>query len=648
MAQFFNSHRARICFGLVLATTALYWPVIGHDFINIDDPRFVTHNQHTQSGLTWPGICWAFQTVQTENWHPLTWISHMTDCQFFGTNAGGHHLTSLLLHVANTVLVFLLLEQMTGATWRSAFVAALFAWHPLHVESVAWVAERKDVLCAFFWLSSMMAYARYSKKADRFSYILSWLLFAAALMSKPMAVTLPFVLLLLDFWPLKRFQKFPAQNRMWTVATLAVEKIPFFALTLVLSIVTVFTQNAGGELMPLAKLPLQTRVASSLFGYVIYLSKTFWPSKLAVFYPYFSHFPASQIIGAALLLAALTTLCILSARQRPWLLVGWFWFLGTLIPVIGLVQVGLQSVADRYTYFPSLGLFIGVVWELAKLFSSGPRKEKLLLSFGGAALAGYFCATAIQLVYWQNSMTLAARAMKVTSNNYVAYDSMGRALAALGQFQRAVPFCAEAVRIEPDWPQGQFSLGIALGDIGRTNEAIEHLQIGVKLAPNFPDGRFCLGQMLMRCGKPDAAIDQFAEVLRLDPTYVDAQMSWGVVLATQGKIVEAIPHFTTAVRLKPNDPDMRFNLGLALLDNHQPAEAAAQFFEELRLTPNETRAHYRLAQALQQQGKSAEASLHYCEALRLTPNFPDARNQLAKLLVEHPELTNSAALDIPK
>jgi len=639
MKQFFKRHRV-VVIGLVLAfaTAALYWPVTRHDFINIDDPRFIINNQHTQSGLTWPGIQWAFQTVLTENWQPLTWISHMADCQFYGLNAGGHHLTSLLLHVANTVLVFLLLEQMTGALWRSASVAALFAWHPLHIESVAWVAERKDVLCAFFWLLSVMAYVRYAKKRQKISFILSLLLFAAALMSKPMAVTLPFVLLLLDFWPLKRFQNFPAQNRMRLTAALVAEKIPFFALSLALGIVTVFAQKAGGELMPLAALPLQTRLESALLGYVTYLSKTFWPSKLAVFYPYLPDFPASHIIGAALLLGALTTLCVLSMRQRPWLVVGWFWFLGTLTPVIGLVQVGLQSVADRYMYLPSLGLFIGVVWELENYSSQHSSGKKFLPLLGGAALAGCLAATIIQLNYWQNSATLALHAMKVTKNNYVAYDSLGRALIELGQPERALPFCTEAVKIKPDWLQGQFSLGTALGETGRTNEAVEHFQAIVNLVPDFPDGRFRLGQALMQCGKPDEAIKQYAEVLRLNPNFADAQLNWGVALAAQSKTAEAIPHFAEAVRLNPGDPDARFDLGLAFLDNHRPVEAAAQFSGELRLTPNETKAHFRLAQALQQENKSADALIHYREALRLMPEFPEAKKERDEILAAHPEL----------
>ena len=648
MTQFFNSRRARICLGLVLATVALYWPVIGHDFINIDDPRFVTDNEHTRAGVTWSGICWAFQTVQTEMWHPLTWLSHMADCQLFGITPGGHHFTNLLLHAANTVLVFLLLEKMTGGIWRSTIVAGLFAWYPLNVESVAWVSERKGVLCALFWLSSMMAYVCYSKKSGKLSFLLSLLLFAGALMSKSVAVTLPFVLLLFDFWPLQRFQTFSATSRLRAATALMVEKIPFFALTLVANVVAVFAQHAGDNLISLAQLPVETRLANAMINYVVYLSKTIWPSKLAVFYPYISHLAVGPIVGAALLLAALTIFCALSARQRPWLAVGWFWFLGTLIPVIGLVQYGFQSVDDRYMYVPSLGLFVAAVWELENRFARHPRGRQLLWLLGGTTLAGYFCVSAIQLSYWQNSLTLAAHALKVTSNNYVACDSMGRALAAEGQFERAVPFYAEAVRIEPDWPQGQFSLGMALGDMGRTNEAIEHLQAFVKLTPKQLGGHLYLARMLMRYGRTEQAIGEFTEVLRLEPGFVEAQASLGVLLASQGKIAEAIPHFAEAVRLNPNDPNMRFNYGLALLGNHQPAEAAAQFAEELRIAPNETRAHYRLAQALEQQNKFSESAQHYRQALQLAPDFPEARDELAKLLIEHPELTNSGTLDIPK
>lgn len=641
--------RVAICLVLALGTLALYWPVTHYDFTNVDDTRFVTENPTVQAGLTWPGAIWAFKSVYTEAWQPITWFSHMLDCQIYGLKAGGHHLTSVLFHVANTLLLFLWLENLTRLPWRSAFVAALFAWHPLHVESVAWVCERKDVLSAFFWLLALMAYTRYARKPGVLAYLPVLALYALGLMSKPIIITLPCLCLLLDFWPLNRFQLWSeaAGTSAWKpldkglarrAALLIAEKVPFLVLAAGMSAIAIYAQKAGGSLAGLSGFPMSIRIENALASYLSYLTTTFWPARLAYFYPYSFHIPLTVVLESGLLLAIWTIWFAMRIRQQPYLLVGWLWFLGTLVPTIGLVQFCIQARADRYTYIPSVGLFLVVVWGVNDLFARWPERKKYLPVIGGLALAACLAVSSVQIRYWQNSFTVAAHALEVTQDNYVASEALGRAITAMGHPDKAVPFIAEAVRIAPEWPQGQFNLGITEAEIGNTNEAIEHMQDAVRLAPDFLEGRLSFGRILFRFGKTDEAIQQFAEAARLAPQSADAQFNWGIALVTQNKIAEAIPHFSEAVRLNPANADGWFNLGLACLNTHEPDKAAAAFAEEAKRAPNDTKAHFRLAQALEQQGKFAEAVLQYRQALRLTPGFPEASSALDRILSLHPDL----------
>jgi protein O-mannosyl-transferase len=655
MTTFANRYRvALVCAGLAVATMALYWPVTHHDFFNVDDPRFITQNPHVQGGLTWPGVVWAFHTLDTENWQPLTWLSHMLDCQLFGLNAGGHHLTSLLLHLANTLLLFLWLKGLTKAVWRSAIVAAFFALHPLHIESVAWACERKDVLSTFFWMLGLMAYTHYAQSVAQdewratsdatatspdtpypsLFYFAALFFFACGLMSKPMVVTLPCVLLLLDFWPLRRISnlKFEISN-----LRLIVEKIPFFALATAICYATVVAQKAGGALSSLGGMPLSVRVANSLANYAIYLGKTFWPTHLTYFYPY-NPAPLVLVVGAVLVLAALTAWFALRVRREPYLVIGWLWFLGTSVPTIGLIHVGIQSRADRYMYIPSIGLFLMVVWGWHDLIARWPERRQLLAAFGGAALAGCAAATSIQIGYWQNSLTLSQHAIEVTCNNFVAYDSLGRALHDAGHDDQAFLNYAEAVRIAPEFPQSQFNLAVSLRSQGRLIEAAEHFATAARLVPESCETRNALGETWLLLNQPDAAAAEFSKAAQLKPDSADAHRNLGFALARQGNLTNAVPQFAEAVRLNPTNADAHFNLGLALLEAHQPAAAAAQFAEDLRLTPNGTKPHYRLAQALQQQGNFAEAVAHYRIALGLTPDFPEAKSALDQIFSAHPEL----------
>jgi tetratricopeptide (TPR) repeat protein len=646
-----------ICLALALVTAALYWPITRNGFVNFDDDQYVVGNTHVTTGLTWSNVVWAFTTGEAANWHPLTWMSHMLDCNLYQLNPGGHHLTNLLFHVANTLLLFLLLNQMTGATWRSAFVAAFFAWHPLHVESVAWASERKDTLSTFFWLLTLMAYAQYVKcnkwrvtsdkavalpgtRHPALFYALALIFFACGLMSKPMVVTLPFVLLLLDFWPLNRIQN--SEFRIQNLKILLLEKIPFFILAAAGSAVTFLVQKTAGAMWATS---WATRLENVVLAYVRYISKLFWPQDLAIVYSYPNRWPALLAVGAALLLLTWTALSVYRARQYPYLPVGWFWFLGTLVPTIGLVQVGAQSIADRYTYIPSIGFFIVVVWGACDLARRWPEKGKFLPLAGGLALIGCLGVTTIQIGYWQDSEKLFLHAIEVTTDNYVAENCLGKAFEKEGRNDRALVLYTDAVKIAPHYPQSQFNLAICLLAFGKTNEALEHLRAAAALEPHDPDIQYDLGVYFSQHGSPDDAARGFQAALADRPDFPEAQTALGLLLVHQEKIAEAIPHFAVTVRLKPGDPDARFNLGLALLDNHQPAEAAVQFAEELRLTPTATKAHFRLAQALQQQNLFAEAVVHYREALRLTPDFPDAKAALDQILAAHPELKTSEPLD---
>ena len=649
-----------ICLTLALGTAVLYWPTVHHNFVNLDDEAYITANPHVKSGLTWAGFVWSFQIGYAANWHPLTWQSHMVDCQLYGLNPGGHHLTSLLLHVANTLLLFLLLNRLTGAIWRSAFVAALFAWHPLHVESVAWACERKDVLSTFFWMLALMAYVRYAQKQARvegresnakipapasrtrlqtLDYSLALFFFACGLMSKPMVVTLPCVLLLLDFWPLERVTRdawhmtrfgFPILH-LSIFSRLLFEKGPFFALAAAECIVTNFAQRGGGAVWS-SGLPLPVRIANALVSYLRYISKLFWPVDLAVVYPYPHHWPAGLVICAILVLAMWSILFIWRVRQNPDLFVGWFWFLGTLVPAIGLVQVGPQSMADRYTYLPSIGLFLLIVWGLNDFINYRPSWRPAVLLAGTMTLAACLICTGNQLKYWQNSVTLLRHTIAITTDNYIACNFLGRALDQVGPNDESLSLYAESVRLEPHYPQAQFNLGIALLKRGWADKACAPLAAAVQLVPDDAGARYYYGTALLDNGSLDEAAAQFTEALRLEPDLAAAQSKLALALVRQGKSAEAIPHFSEAVRLLPDDPGARFNLGLALLDHHQAAEAAIQFTEELRLNPNEATAHFQLAQALKQQGSLTDAVSHYREALRLRPEFPEAKAALDQIL----------------
>jgi len=607
----------------------------------------------------------------------------MLDCELYGLNPAGHHLTNLLFHIANSVLLFLFLNRLTRALWRSSFVATLFALHPLHVESVAWISERKDVLSTFFFLLTLMAYALYAGERDHGTtgpldpgtanrrkglkatafYVLSLILFALGLMSKPMVVTLPFVLLLLDYWPLQRF---PLTNfKLSSVFRFVLEKAPFFLLATVASVVTLMVQRAGGAVSSLDRIPLSTRAFNASVAYVQYLSNTFWPKDLAVLYPYQRHWPILSVVGSAVILTLITVLCAVFAKRRSYLLVGWFWFLGTLIPVIGLVQVGAQSMADRYMYIPSIGLFLILAWGAADLSVHFRCSRTLVGCLGVAATAACMACTGVQLRYWHDSVSLFRHAVDVTEANHIAWNSLGNAFNEAGQKENALACYTQSVRLNPDYVEGEYNLGTAYFDLGRLAEAISHLRSAtqidptfarafnnlaralvaagqteeglrgfgraVQLAPEWAEAHYNLGTCLLASSKPIEGVIELSKSVALDPANLRGQMNLGVALAQQGRTDEALPHFARAVMLAPDNPEAHFNYGLGLLDHGRPDDASLQFSEELRLSPNEAKGHYRMAVALVRLNKPEEAVLHYRETLRLAPDFSQAAQELASL-----------------
>lgn len=570
-----------VCLFLIVATISAFGQLRNHNFVNYDDSKYVTQNPHVQAGLTREGIIWAFTTSHAGNWHPLTWLSHMLDCQMYGLNAGGHHLTSLLFHIVNALLVFAVFNRMTkGALWQSAFVAVLFALHPLHVESVAWAAERKDVLSTFFWMMTMWAYVLYVELPRLSRYLLVLLFFALGLMAKPMLVTLPFVLLLMDYWPLERSKSFqsdhvessqsnrhlnPVYHR--SLGLLVLEKAPFFVLVAVSSAVTFLVQRAGGAVKSLDVFPLHGRLANAIVSYVIYVWKFIWPSNLAVFYPHPGMRPIWLVVVCVVLLLTVSVLVIRQRYRRPYLATGWLWYLGTLVPVIGVVQVGTQSMADRYTYVPLIGLLIIIAWGGADLTLRWTYRRFVLATSAGVILVALMMCTYLQLRHWRNSMTVLEHALDVTVDNNLAHYNLGQAFAEQGKFDEAIAHYSEAIRIKPHHPDAfnaYNNIGIALFCKGKLDEAIANYSKALRLKPDSANIYDNLGNALAKQGRLDEAIAHYSEALRIQPDSFRARNDMGVALVRKGRLDEAIACFSRALKIKPDCAEASHNLRLAL------------------------------------------------------------------------------------
>jgi tetratricopeptide (TPR) repeat protein len=525
---------------LVAASLLVYWPAFRYPFINLDDQVYASQNPHVEAGLTAGGIRWAFTTFEAGNWHPLTWLSLELDASLFGgRNAGAFHRTNVLLHASNAVLLFWVLARMTGAAWRSAVAAGLFALHPLHVESVAWVAERKDVLSTLFWVLTLAAYLRYARRPGLGSYLLVALCLGLGLMAKPMLVTLPCVLLLLDYWPLRRWGTVPFRR-------LLLEKVPLFALAAASCAVTFAAQVQAHAVRTH---PFSARVGNALLAYGSYLGKTFWPVNLAVYYPHPGAVPWGPVLGAALLLAAVTVLVLGPGRRRPYLAVGWLWFLGTLVPVIGLVQVGGQALADRYTYVPLIGVFVMLAWGAADLAAAWGLPRIVLAGTAVAVLAGCAALARVQVGYWQSSLSLWEHAAEVTENNATAHINVGRCHYEQGQLAAARAEYEKAAAIDPQLAEPHNDLGNVLRDLGEREEAVAEYQKAIDRAPRAPLGHFNLGIVLIELGRPEGAAAAFAEAAALDPGNAPIHAILANALQQAGRLEEAVAEYRTALRM---------------------------------------------------------------------------------------------------
>ena len=644
-----------ICLGLVVLVVWAFWPSVSNDFVNLDDPVYITSNPHVQAGLTMGNTGWAFRSVETGNWHPLTWLSYALDCQLYGLQPWGHHLTNLLLHIVNAVLVFLVFRRLTDATWRSALVAILFAVHPLHVESVAWASERKDTLSTLFWMLAMLFYVDYAQAKSRvesqescsssagpasnpqpstvnhcatFNYLLALFLFACGLMSKPMVVTLPVILLLVDWWPLRRFQPTALNSQTFTIWR---EKVPFFVVGILASILTLYSQR---EIGALSAMTIPDRLVNATLSYLRYPVQMIWPARLAPFYPLPQVFPFWPAAGVALVLLAASVLTLRVARARPYLAFGWVWYLVTLLPVIGLIQAGQQSHADRYTYVPLIGLFLLLVWA-AHDFTKRWRYQVVCLS-SAAVLVVSVCLvlTRRQIGYWKDSETLFRHALAVTRDNSVAHNNLGSALLKSGQVDEAIDHFQKALKLVPGFARPHYNLGIVLLGSGRGDEAIDQLQAALKLNPGFAQAHYSLGNALLQRGQLDEAMVHFQKALQLQPNLADARINLGNLLLQKGQADEAIAQFQKALEVRPNDPLARYNLGNAFLKSGRVDEAIIQLQSILEIRPDFQEACSKLGSALLQKGRTDEAMAQFQRAVQIDPKLANAQSDLGTLLVQ--------------
>ena len=587
-----------VCLALILAVWFIYGQTRDHEFVNFDDNEYVYENDQIKRGLSLDNAVLAFSGIQVHNWHPLTTLSNMVDVELYGLAPGGHHLTSVLLHAATAVLLFVLLRTMTGALWPSAFAAALFAVHPLRVESVAWIAERKDVLSGLFFMLTLLAYVRYTRRRSAGegplgsgTYWLALLMFALGLMSKSMLVTLPFLLLLLDFWPLQRL----APGTAWpALRLLLLEKVPFLMLAVASSVVTVFAQSTAIESS--AALTIPWRLANAVVAYGTYAWQMFYPVDLAAFYPHQgSGLPRWKIGLGALLLAVASGLALAAWRRWPYVLVGWLWYLGLLVPVIGILQVGSQAGADRYTYLPQIGLCIVLAFGAADLSRAWQLQRVVLVTGALAVLAPLLLLAHAQTAWWRDSVSLWTHALASTERNSRAHYNLGAALGRLARYDEAVPQLASALEIEPGYAEAHYNLGVALGRLGRGAEAISHYQRAIALRPDMAEARNDLGGALAEQGRWEEALVQYREAVRLNPQNAASLSNLGMVEGQLGQLSAAIGSYQASLALRPDNADARGNLGTLLGRAGRWTEALASFAKALALQPGSTDALNNLA-----------------------------------------------------
>jgi protein O-mannosyl-transferase len=696
-----------VCILLAALVFAVFGQTLRYGFVNFDDEDYFTSNPHVQTGLTWSNARWAFQIGYAANWHPLTWLSLMLDAQLFGTGPAGLHLTNVILHAVNTVLLFLLLRRLmglrsnksigattpqvglrsdtfVGATatqagmlWPCAFVAAAFAVHPLHVESVAWVSERKDVLSGLFFMLTLWVYAQYvscarrqvsgerrtsniehrtsniereesritpcrveaKRRRDHATryYFLCLFSFALGLMSKPMLVTVPFVLLLLDYWPLNRFQpstinsdESRAGSQRSTILHLVLEKLPFFLLSAASCGITILAQKKA--IIPTEALPLFDRIGNASISYVVYLGQMLYPVGLAIFYPHLENLPLWKIVLSLIFVAGITAGAFALRRGRPYLLVGWLWYLGTVVPVIGLLQVGAQAWADRYTYLPLIGVFIMIAWGARDLFSFWQCRRQVPGVVAFIMMTVWMVCASIQTSYWRNSESLWIHTLACTSRNYVAHCDLGSVLAKQGRVAEAIEQYQATLELKPDYVDAHNNLAILLAGQGKTAEAVKHYQRALEIKPNFAEAHNNWGNALAVKGQINEAAEHYQQALQLDPNFGEAHNGLGALLLAQGRTAEAMEHFRKAAELIPDNADVQNNLGTVMADEGRTTEALKYYQKALELKPDSAKTHYNLANLFVARGQLDEAVKHYQRALELMPDFTRARYQFGLVL----------------
>ena len=621
---------------LALTTLTAYWPVGNHEFVHFDDNIYITENKDVQNGITVQGLYWAFTTGHAANWHPLTWLSHMLDIQIFGLNPHWHHLTNLLLHIANVLLLFFVLHRMTKAPWQSALVAALFALHPLHVESVAWISERKDVLSTFFWMLTLVAYNRYAARPRLGNYLVVIVFFALGLMAKPMLVTLPFVLLLLDYWPLERFGKIesvtPARTQItsplpgrgrkaktgkgtpkmrtevekpltrklqWASARpLILEKVPLLALTILSCVATFTAQSKSGAVASLEIFSPEERIANALVSYAGYIIKTIWPDNLAAYYPHLRAWPFWQAPGTVLFLAAVTLAVIVRAKKFPYLPVGWLWFTGTLVPVLGVVQVGSQAMADRYTYIPSIGLFIMAAWGIPQIFQNRRHGKEVLVASSALCLLCLITLTRIQVGYWHDNLTLFGHTLEATENNYFIYTIRGGIFYDMGDYNHAIDDLDRAIQINPGFALAYNGRGNVRDTLGYCAQAIEDYSRAVEIQPRYPEAYYNRGTSYQNAGMYRQAIQDYDKAIEtnlLDTA--DVFCNRGAAYASLGDQMKAIEDYGRALEIDPRHAKTYFNRAIAygILGDH--LQALKDFDSAIQINPEYARAYFHRGKA---------------------------------------------------
>ncbi len=583
---------------LAIVTLAVFWQVNQYDFVNADDPVYVIENSNIQSGITPDGFCWAFSSTYAEFWHPLTWLSLMFDYQLHGLNAGGYHLTNLILHILSTLLLFWLFNRMTGDIWKSAFVAAFFALHPLHVESVVWISERKDVLSAFFCMLTLCLYVYYTEKPVIKRYLVVLLCFVCALMSKPMVVTLPVVMILLDYWPLGHFESRKVNWVLWQLK----EKTPFFILSAVFSVITIYTQyNQYHPSMERFSFSLTSRLTNAPVAFVTYLEKTFWPHDLAIFYLFPEQIPLWQVLGTTFLILVISAVVIMMVKRLPYLFVGWLWYAITLLPVIGIIQIGNFAMADRYDYLPSIGIAVMLAWGIPSLSKSENICRKILFPVSIVAVTIMAVLTWQQCGYWKNSSTLFSHALCVTKDNYLAHNNL--AMAKEGKKSEAIYHYNEAIRLKPNYAYAYNNRGTAYFILGQHQRAIDDFNNAIRLKPNYAYAYNNRGIAYFALGQHQRAIDDFNEAIRLKPNYAGAYYNRGMAYGIKGRYQLAINDYNKAITLKPNYADAYNNRGTDYVKLGQYQRAIENYNEAIRLKPDNADAYNNRGFVYLNQGK---------------------------------------------